>query len=78
MRFYFYALPGHNGKWELLSSLESERMIFKNKERALLAAKSLCRKHWEANATPCGVRVRVGEFEWVDVELVGPASDQIT
>jgi hypothetical protein len=71
MRFYYYASPLADGRWELQSSRKSEPMRYPGKAEAMAAAGVNCRKQWEEYGTPFGIRVRDSRGEWMDVLLHG-------
>ena len=72
MRFYYYAIPGAGDSWEIHSSLEDAHSVHDSRELASQAAKSKCRRRWEEDGTPCGVRIRLDVGQWEDHELFGP------
>jgi hypothetical protein len=72
MRFYYYAVPLSDGQWQLTSSLEPNTSTHASRELALLFARQQCRRRWEDERTPCGVRVQVNDGEYVDDATFGP------
>ena len=46
MRFFYYLIPLSDGRWELHSSLEAKPQVHSDKDVAVLAARSKCRRHW--------------------------------
>ena len=76
MRFFFYATERQDGQWELHSSLTPQPTAYPNRDAALLAARHNCRKHWELHGTPCGVRLRAADGDWVDDHLEGESGSQ--
>jgi hypothetical protein len=71
MRYYYYAIPMPDGRWELRSSLASKPFLHPNKEMALLTATVNCRRHWEETGTPCGVRIQMPDGQWKDEIVFG-------
>ena len=69
MRFYYYATPLDDGRWELQSSRQAQPVRYADKAEAMAAAGSNCRKQWEEHGTPFGIRVRDSQGEWMDVLL---------
>ena len=72
MRFYYYAVPLPDGQWQLTSSLEQNTSTHASRELALLFARQQCRRRWEDERTPCGVRVQLQEGEYADDATFGP------
>ena len=71
MRFYYYATPMADGRWELQSSRQALPVRYAGKQEAMAAAGANCRKQWEEHGTPFGIRVRDSQGEWMDVLLHG-------
>ena len=69
MRFYYYASPLADGRWELQSSRKVQPVRYAGKAQAIAAAAANCRKQWEEHGTPFGIRVRDSVGEWMDVLL---------
>ena len=69
MRFYYYASPLADGRWELQSSRKVEPVRYAGKAQAMAAAAANCRKQWEEHGTPFGIRIRDSLGEWMDVLL---------
>jgi hypothetical protein len=72
MRFYYYAVPLPDGQWQLTSSLEASPSTHASREKAVLHARQQCRRRWEDEGTPCGVRVQVAEGQYSDEVTFGP------
>jgi hypothetical protein len=71
MRFIYYVTAIETtGAWEVRSSMEPTRS-YPNRETALVAARSLCRRKWEEEQIPCGVRIQDVNGEWVDESITG-------
>ena len=77
MRFYYYATPMADGRWELQSSRKPLPVRYACKAEALAAAGVSCRKQWEEHGTPFGIRVRDSHGEWMDVLLHGGAEPSL-
>ena len=77
MRLYYYAFPNTDGQWEVVTSRDKGSVVHATRELALLAANASCRRHWEQNLEPCGVRCRLGANDWEDLELYGQDDDRI-
>ena len=71
MRFYYYASPIPDGRWELQSSRLALPVRYPSKAEAIAAAGVNCRQEWEEHGTPFGIRVRDRHGEWMDVLLHG-------
>ena len=71
MRFYYYATPMPDGRWELQSSRQALPVRYAGKAEAMAAAGVNRRKQWEEHGTPFGIRVRDSQGEWMDVLLHG-------
>jgi hypothetical protein len=71
MRFYYYATPLPDGGWQLQSSRNLLPVRYAGKADALAAAGANCRREWEAEGTPYGIRMRDSRGEWMDVLLRG-------
>lgn len=72
MRYYYYAVPLPDGQWVLTSSLEQSPTTHPSRELALLFARQQCRRRWEDDGTPCGVRVQVASGNYADDAVFGP------
>jgi hypothetical protein len=70
MRFYYYASPLADGRWELQSSRKAEPARYAGRAQAMAAAAANCRKQWEQHGTPFGIRVRDSHGAWMDVLLL--------
>lgn len=70
MRFYYYATELKDG-WSLHSSLELTPLLFPSRKLAIEAATANCRRRWQADGIPCGVRAQAKDRSWVDLMLVG-------
>ena len=72
MRYYYYvAATADPQLWEVRSSLHPSVQACATREAALATARQLCRRQWEEQGTPCGVRVQNSAGEWVDESLLG-------
>jgi hypothetical protein len=71
MRFIYYVVAVDDGiAWEVRSSMEPTRS-YPHRDTALVAARSLCRRKWEEESQPCGVRILNANGEWVDESITG-------
>jgi hypothetical protein len=71
MRFYYYATPMADGRWELQSSRQALPVRYADKALAMAAAGANCRKQWEEHGTPFGIKMRDSQGAWMDVLLHG-------
>lgn len=75
MRFYYYATERHDGLWTVRSSLSTETTEHASREEAIAWSRNACRRHWELEGTPCGVRTRDAEGTWGDEAVFGTEED---
>lgn len=71
MHYYYYALPVADGRWQLLNSRQPSPEYHANKEAAMQAARGHCRRQWEEDGTPFGIRVRDVDGNWLDALIPG-------
>jgi hypothetical protein len=71
MRFYYYATERHDGRWTVRSSLSPDPTEHATRDEAIAWSRSACRRHWEHEGTPCGIRTRDADGTWVDEAVFG-------